>query len=211
VATLSTVPHLTRCDTVRVLLNYAVDTIVEQHRWTVRVLVWCGASLSWESGANDVFLPKHTITRSTLQAGRGTMTWSKCSKGFMSSLKMGQTVLAAGSTTQTTTPSPLLDMMQFRRAFVRESSPRKGGRRNNSNAGPVSFPTMLYVVDAPAIGTQIECRCRSATLENDERQYTGCVRRRVPSALVWFMLVCGCRSSPASWQRRLRTTHSGSH
>ena len=57
-----------------------------------------------ESGAMT-YLPKHTITRSTLQVGHGTTTWSKFSKGFMLSPTTTRQCWRWRSIAQTTTSS----------------------------------------------------------------------------------------------------------
>lgn len=97
-----------------------------------------------------MFLPQHTISRSTLQAGRGTMTWSKFSKGFMLLSTTDQTMLAAEVNHANHSSLPFARHDTFRRAFVRESSLR-GGRRTQGRLFPQHFFSVVNVL----VGTRV--------------------------------------------------------
>ena len=70
-----------------------------------------------------MFLPQRTISRSTQQAGRGTMTWSKFFKGFTLLLTTDQIVLAAAVNRADHSSHLFARYNAFGPAFVRESSP----------------------------------------------------------------------------------------
>ena len=84
-----------------------------------------------------IFLLKHTTTRSTLQVGRGTTTWSKFSKGFMLSSTMDQTMLAVAVNRANHNSLPYARYDVFWRVLVREGSPVSPQEEARGEVAPV--------------------------------------------------------------------------